>query len=476
MTLNEWFRKMEEQEAPIFRRTALDVGDAATDPETGVESMGKLILNDPLLTTKVLKLANSAYYNPSGRPIQTIGRSLLLLGMEKIRAICLGVSLVETIRDGRRLHRVHRELARSLLAAVFARSLAEARQDGPVEEIFIAALLRRIGPLLFWNLGEEEADVLDGVLRESGDDPSTEKAVLGFQLASISLMASEEWKLSRLLSELLLGHLGKAVLPVLRGWEAAAFLIDGWDTQRARDGIGRLGSFIGQSGSQATTLAAGVLRDAREWAMQIGAEELLAYLPLPPEEGSELDSLYQEPESSTFVPATEAVRVPTLARTLREISEIVEVTDFHRIPGIVLDGLHRGLGMDRALFATFIPSTAEIRCRTAVGEEVSEFMDGWKFPLRLQMADSLSRSIERNSPFWFDPTSAERPPTLPPSLERFLRGYSFLFLPVHVQGRILGTFCADRGPSRRDLDPVTIQGFQMLAHELDQAILRVRPA
>jgi len=476
MTLNEWVRQLEEQETPVFRQTALEVAEIAANPDSGADALAHLIQRDPMLTAKVLKLSNSAFYNPSGKPIQTVSRALLLLGMERVQAICMSVALVETMQSGKRLDRVRRELARSILAAVLARTLGLETLEGALDEIFVAALLRRIGPMLFWSSGGEEATTLDGVLRASGDDPATERAVLGFQLAHISLLLAEQWKLSSLLVELLRGRSGsRPARAVLHGWETAQALLDGWGSERAHQGIQRVATYLKIDGSQATLLVAAATREARSWAREIGADPICAFLPEPPPPGKELDNLYVEREPSTVVSTPDSIRIPRLALTLQGLAEVAVVTDLHRLPAIVLDGLHIGLGMDRALFAVYLPATGEIRCRHAVGEGADSLMQNWRFTMRLQMADSLSRAMERNLPLAFDPLSKDRLPSLPETLDSFLGGVAFLFLPVRVQGRLMGAFCADRGPSRRSLDAAAQEGFRILCSSLEETIARVRP-
>lgn len=477
MTLDEWVRQLEDQETPVFRQTALEVAEIAADPESGADALSRLIVRDPLLTTKVLKLSNSAFYNPSGRPVPNIGRALLVLGMERIRTICLSVALVETMQRGKRLDRVRRELARSLLAAVLARSIAVETRLAMLDEIFVSALLRRIGPLLFWCIGGEEATTLDGVLRETQDDPATERAVLGFHLAHVSLPLAEHWKLSKLLVEILRGRIGTApAKAVLQGWEMAGALSDGWGSPRAKAAFAPLAGHLEVDGAQATLVVARAVRDARAWAQEIGAEELCGFLPEPPPEGGEIDALYVEPPAPVAAPVAhrETVRVPKLAEILEELAALQALSEIPRIPPLILDALQHGLGMDRAVFAAYENTSGAMTCRLAQGLGSETARGSWRFVVRVQMADSFSRSLERNLPVVFDPVASKRPLALPDTLEDQLAGTALVFLPLKVQGRVLGAFCGDRGPSGRGLDPACVEGFRMLSEGLEATLSRLR--
>lgn len=475
MSLQQWFRKMEERETPLFRQTALEVAEIAASPESGADRLSHLILRDPLLVARILRMANTVFYNPSGRAIQTIPRAILLLGLERIRTLCLSALLVESLQSGKWLHRIQHELGRSIHAALLARAIAQETREGALDAIFLAALMRHVGPILFWSVGGEEAVNLDAALRESDQDAALEKAVLGFQLSHLTTMVSEQWKLSRLLNDLAHTEVHNGAMScVIHGWSLALSLEGGWSTELARDGLVTVANYLDIDCAQVAILMARGTREAHLWATEMGADEVCSSIPDPPEEGSEVDSLFMEQESSGAPPPLDYARVPQIAKVIQELSDIQEATDFHRIPDVVLRGLTDGLGMDRALFAVHAPTTGELRCRIALGAYTEDFKERWRFIQRFQLSDSLSRSLETGTPIVHDPKNAASQPSLPESVGAYLKDAAFLFLPISAQGRLIGAFCADRGPTRRGLDPVAIEGFQMIRKALEEAITRVR--
>lgn len=474
MSLQQWFQKMEEQETPLFRQTSLDVAEIAADPESGSDSLSHLILRDPLLVTRILRMANTVFYNPSGKLIQTIPRAILLLGLERIRTLCLSAILVETLQSGKWLNRIQHELGRSIHAALLARAIGQQTGEGALDEIFLAALMRHVGPLLFWSVGGEEAVNLDKALRDTDQDPALEKAILGFQLKDLTNIVCEQWKLSRLLVDLSSAEtLTSPMLCVVHGWSLAHALEEGWSSESARDGLAKASGYLDIDCAQAALLMAKVTREAHLWATEMGAEEVCSSIPDPPEEGSEVDSLFMDQETSP-PPSGDVPKVPQIARVIEELSLLNDPTDFHRIPDVVLRGLVEGLGMDRALFAVHVPATNELRCRITLGTSTEGLQDRWRFVQRFQLSDSLSRALETGSPLAHDPLDASRQTSLPETLEPFLKDAAFVFFPVTAQGRLLGAFCADRASSRRGLDPTTIEGFRMIHKAVEDAISRTR--
>lgn len=474
MALQLWFQKMEEHETPLFRQTSLDVAEIAADPESGSDRLSHLILRDPLLVARILRMANTAFYNPSGKPIQTIPRAILLLGLERIRTLCLSAILVETLQSGKWLHRIQHELGRSIHAGLLARAIGQQTGEGALDEIFLAGLMRHIGTILFWSVGGEDASHLDQALKDSDQDTALEKAVLGFQLKDLTNMVCEQWKLSRLLVDMSSAEsLTGPMLCVVHGWSLALALEDGWGSESARDGLAKVSGYLDVDCAQAALLMAKVTREAHLWATEMGAEEVCSSIPDPPEEGSEVDSLFMDQELSP-PPAGDAPRIPQIARVIEELSLLRDPTDFHKIPEVVLRGLVEGLGMDRALFAAHVPTAGELRCRIVHGASTEGLQERWRFVPRFQLADSLSRALETGSPIAHDPGDPSRQISLPETLEPYLKDAAFLFLPVSAQGRILGAFCADRASSRRGLDPTTVEGFQMIRKGVEDAIARTR--
>ena len=60
-------------------------------------SMTQTVLSDPVLTQKVLRLANSGMYSAFGQRINTVSKAVLVLGTEAIGHLALGLKLIEEL-------------------------------------------------------------------------------------------------------------------------------------------------------------------------------------------------------------------------------------------------------------------------------------------------------------------------------------------------------------------------------------------
>ena len=105
------------------------------------------------MSGKVLKTANSSFYGRT-KPATTINQALVVLGLQSVRTLVLGFSLVNNLKEGGDKaaaggfdHMAY--WRRSIYAATAARALAvRAGMERQAEEVFLAALLMDVGQLV----------------------------------------------------------------------------------------------------------------------------------------------------------------------------------------------------------------------------------------------------------------------------------------------------------------------------------------
>src|SRR3989304_9024636 len=63
---------------------ALDVYEMTTNLEGDLSQIAAAVQRDAALTTEVLRMANSSYYNPPGRPIVDLDESVMRIGQKGV--------------------------------------------------------------------------------------------------------------------------------------------------------------------------------------------------------------------------------------------------------------------------------------------------------------------------------------------------------------------------------------------------------
>ena len=152
---------LDVRQLPSLPAVAIQVLDLVKKKDASFGSIAKVISGDPALSAKVLKTVNSSFYGVS-QPVKTINHALVLLGMQTIKTIALGFSLVRGLnaRASEKFDYV-RFWRQSLFSAVAKLpGWVKMAACGDVEEAFLAGLLSDIGTLAMHRALGEEYDVL----------------------------------------------------------------------------------------------------------------------------------------------------------------------------------------------------------------------------------------------------------------------------------------------------------------------------
>ncbi len=202
--LQSWIECLNEAELPALAVVVQDLHQMAQTDKSSVQQLAAVLLRDASLTSKVLKVANSVYYNPSQEPIRTISRAIVLIGFENVRLIGLSVSLIDNLLTRTSREQLPALLARSFHAAVQARNIAGYLLARSQEEVFIAALLHNLGELAFWGCGGELASLL---AQPGVEEEQAVLEVLGTSFRQLTQDLVRSWSLGELAS---LAHSGSA--------------------------------------------------------------------------------------------------------------------------------------------------------------------------------------------------------------------------------------------------------------------------
>jgi len=127
---------------------ALKIIDLVNDPELDIGQAVKVFSLDPVMVSKILRIANSPLY-ASQRKVDTLQMAILLLGLNATISLALSFSLVNGLRQGHSDASLNHSLfwKRAGLAAAASRVLGAYGELQCLEELFIAALLQDIGML-----------------------------------------------------------------------------------------------------------------------------------------------------------------------------------------------------------------------------------------------------------------------------------------------------------------------------------------
>jgi HD-like signal output (HDOD) protein len=479
--LDEWVELIRQREMPIFDHTVHQVIAFADDDLAPISELAGVILRDASLTTRVLKLANSIYYNPTGVGISTITRAVIVLGFNVVRDMCLAVTLVDALVKGAARERLGRELARSLHSAAQARALAAARGDKSPEEIFIATLLTRIGEMAFWCFSGEVGEKLERLSGQPGiTAEQAQEKLLGFRLSHLSRQLIKEWHLTELLQ--------KAVSHPSQKDERMQTVMLGQQIARCAEEKGWRSNEMNQLVLKAARLTELTVDDARELlyekaqaatrlAADLGASFAAVHIPQPGPHtfgaGAPVTDQSEQPPVAASPPLQPLPDGALRIRILRELGAFLDSgqCDFNLIMELVLEGIYHGVGMDRVLFALTTPDKQAIKAKYALGQGQEELTKGFHFVRAPNAPDILFQTMDRKLPHWMNARECEVHTRLIPDRLIHLVGHTpFMLAPVIVNHQCIGLFYTDRGLSGRPLDAASYDDFKHFVNQANMGL------
>ena len=179
----------------------------ADSPHTTAEGMGEVIGKDTALTSRLLKLVNSAYFSLP-RKIDTVTRAVNLIGMRELRNLTMAASAAEVFaRIPGDLIDMATFWQHSVYCGLLARNLAQHCSVLHSERLFTAGLLHDVGRLLMlMKLPDETAQAESLRLQSDKDICEIERALVGFDHAEVGQALLLHWNMPGNLCASILYH------------------------------------------------------------------------------------------------------------------------------------------------------------------------------------------------------------------------------------------------------------------------------
>lgn len=188
------------QSLPTLPAIAVQVLDLVRDPDAHIPQLARLISKDPALASKILRTVNSSMY---ARPTKVgkLTQALALLGLQTVRVLVLGFSLVRNLKGYK--NKGFRPLEywrRAIYSATSALTLAQRFGLEWQEEAFVAALLMDLGMLALDEVVGEPYGRLNEKARGHSDLARLEEATLQTTHGEVSGVMARTWGLPAVLA------------------------------------------------------------------------------------------------------------------------------------------------------------------------------------------------------------------------------------------------------------------------------------
>lgn len=193
---------------PSLPGVAMRVLELTQDKNVAAVEIASTIQKDPALTTKVLRTVNSSYYALS-TPCPSIKRATGLLGINTVKSIVLGFSLVESAKKAgiERQFDMMAYWRRAIYSAAGAKIIAALTGSCDAEEAFVGALVQDIGVLAFaCTLKGEYDQLLQAAGPDHGHHIEHERKAYDCDHSEVGALLAERWRLPPQLIECIKRH------------------------------------------------------------------------------------------------------------------------------------------------------------------------------------------------------------------------------------------------------------------------------
>lgn len=180
-------------EFPAFSNSIVEINRLTADDSTaGVNELAAVVQRDFSLTNRLMKIANSAFFDRAGGGVTTVSQAISLVGTRLVRMLCNGLLVFDHMQRGRPA--LQDALVCSFVAGLMARYFGQRVRRELAEEAFIGALFNRLGRnLVIYYLEDEYAEIQRLV---AADVPplQAEQRVLATTYAAIGAAVAATWK------------------------------------------------------------------------------------------------------------------------------------------------------------------------------------------------------------------------------------------------------------------------------------------
>jgi len=201
-TLEELVAKANDLQ--MMPQTARKVIDLVSKEATTAQDLAKVIEKDANITTRILKISNSAFYGLR-REVTTVQHAIVILGYKSVRSLVIATS-------GKAMHKrmgITEQMMwdHSVGTAIFGRLIAGTLPHTIGDLAFVGGLLHNVGKAIMNNeCGKAYTEVMKIVYNQGADYVDAEKHVFKYTYPEVGFRVVEKWGLPESIVKIIRFH------------------------------------------------------------------------------------------------------------------------------------------------------------------------------------------------------------------------------------------------------------------------------
>ena len=454
-------------ELPILARSRQGLARLLTDDLAPLRTLSMALMGDPAMALRVLQQANVVPHRHFRADVVTLEDAAHMLGTQTLLRLESEAAVDERVLNAERLASYRRSAGRAVLAALFAYDWAEIDHDRFPSEVSLAALLNNLGELFLLAHGDARIsrylELVEGchVLPHEAEYVS-----LGESLEDLGHALAVQWGLPEMVREAMRARNARhpRALCVMLATQIARYAFSAWRHPMQLDDLRLAGTILELEQPDLAQRINRVLDDFNHMAIDYGLAPL-KHLPIG-HDGRPATLVLPRQVVFCLVP-----RADDFAAAITALGA-GEPIDRESVLANLLRGLHRGLGLNRVVFATYCPREETLTAEYLVGTDFEPSFN--RFSLSRADGGLFAELLDAPSAVWLnDDNQADLASRVPAPLLELIGVTRFFVMSLWVRGRAIGLVYADRRTESCRLDARSYQSFRELVGQAAQCLERL---
>lgn len=438
-----WSRVRQRGDLPGFSKVVSAIIGAMRGDDDREFNMTRTVLQDPALTQKVLRLANSAMYSVFGQGINTVSKAVIVLGTETIGHLALGLKLIDGLSAASsESANARAEMEKAVLAGHIARQVASSANIRDAEEAVVCSMLHSLGRMMATFYLADYWQQVQSLSATAGiDEKKAAHDILGVGLDEIGRQVARQWGLPATLVNTLQDIPPKPVGEPLdhSDWLAAV------STLSTHCAVALSGEEHHTSGKLAE------LADSYAEMLGLDSAQVLSAVDAAQKTAATEDAVVVRPsrrndagQSASSRLGKPADAAGILARGVADMRDALQTASSAQLMSMALETVYQGLGFSRAIVFLRSQERGQYVANMCFGEGVQELMPRLAFGDAYQ-PDVFHAALANDKMIFVenaqDPSFASKVPRW--WRDAFTAVRSFMVLPLTLNRRPVGFIYGD---------------------------------
>ncbi len=467
-TLDFLLRRMRSKsDFPALTNIISEINQIVSSESESSNKLARTILQDFALTSRLLKLVNTASFGQFGGTINTVSKAVVILGFDTVRNIAMSLILMDFLQNKAQAVQLKDEVVQAIFTGIVAAQLSVGHNIRDAEEVMVCAMFHNLGRMLVTYYFFDESQGVSRLVEQGETESQAAIKVLGITYTELGLAVARSWNFPpRLLAgmrKLPVGKVGPAVgdldyltvtinladdlctlaascdeknkhkslAELIKRYESATRISERELSGAIDVGLTELGHR-----SAIINLSTGkspLLSRVRKWSGHAAEPEKSGF-----DQITNLDQTVSQDSAKPQNP--EAI----LGAGIQDVTaSLVGDVNLNDVLQMVLETMYRGVGFNRALIMIRDNRQNAMMARFGFGAGIEALIPKFHFPLPF-VPDVFHLSIQKGLDIAIEnidaPNIADK---IPDWYRKSINAPCFILLPVMLKDRAIGMFYAD---------------------------------